>query len=80
MKDRYFRLNSAIVIKSCMTYNCAAETGLERVRPGEVLGATDVQSEQLALLKFTVGLSASVHTEAHGHFDLQREMSRNEGQ
>lgn len=45
-----------------------------------LLGATDVQSERLALLKFTVGLSASVHTETHRHFDLQREMSPNEGQ
>lgn len=44
------------------------------------LGATDVQIEQLALLKFIQGLLVSVHTEAHGHFDLQREMSSNEGQ
>lgn len=58
----------------------ADSTASQCVRPGKELGATDVQSEQLALLKFTPGLSVSVHTEAHGHFDLQREMSKNEGQ
>lgn len=49
-------------------------------KAGRGLEMTDVQCEQLALLKFTLGLSVSEHTEAHGHFDLQREMSPNEGQ
>lgn len=53
----------------------ASATQAERL-----LGATDVQSERLALLKFTVGLSVSVHTETHRHFDLQRQMCPNEGQ
>lgn len=42
---------------------------------GVRLGSTDIQGEQLTLLKFTEGLSVSVHTEALSHFDLQREMS-----
>lgn len=61
--------------ESCcsLSQNCTAgqKRGLE---------VTDVQIEQLVLLKFTRGLSWPVHTEAYGHFDLQREMSWNEGQ
>lgn len=56
-------------MKLCTTNDSA---GSLKARRG--LGATDVQSEQLVLLKFTLGLSVSVHTEAHSHFDLQREM------
>lgn len=66
-----------INMKCCTTVDSAGSTAFQA---GRGLGVTDVRCEQLALLKFTLGLSLSAHTEAHGHFDLQREMSKNEGQ